>query len=85
MEDASHDDEVEATVVGIGHAYAIHAVEVREEGVGVAGEMAVVVGEDFAEEFGFGVGECFDHVSSVVAVKEELSWFVIEKIKNLNE
>jgi len=64
---------VEASVVGIGHTYAIHAVEVREEGVGVAGEMAVVVGEDFAEEFGFGVGECFDHVSSVVAVKEELT------------
>ncbi len=72
---------MEAPVVGIGHAYAVHAVEVCEEGVGVAGEVAVVVGENFAEEFGFGVGEGFDHISSVVAVEEELPKVVVEQIK----
>lgn len=34
--------------------------------------MAIVGGEDEAEEFLFGVGEGFDHVASVVGVKEEL-------------
>lgn len=34
--------------------------------------MTVVGGEDEAEEFLFGVGKGFDHVASVVGVKEEL-------------
>ncbi len=42
------------------------AIEVCE--VGVAGEVVVVVGKDFAYEIGFGIDECFDHVSSIVAI-----------------
>jgi hypothetical protein len=34
--------------------------------------VAVVEGKDFAKKFGLCVSECFDHVSPVVAVEEEL-------------
>ncbi len=43
--------------------------------------MTVVGGEDEAEEFLFRVGEGFDHVASVVGVKEELETTWREKHK----
>ena len=38
--------------------------------------MTVVGGKDEAEEFLFRVGECFDHVASVVGVEKELETWI---------
>merc|ERR1740139_1126609 len=55
-----------------GYFDTVHSVEVRYEGMGVVFGVAVVLWEDCVEEVFFFACLGFDHVSSVVAVEEEL-------------
>jgi hypothetical protein len=58
-------------LASIGYLDAVKAVKLRKEGVWVLLDMVVVVPEDFAEKFVFGVMNRFDNVLVVSGEIEE--------------
>ena len=47
--------------------------------------MSIVERKDFAHELGFGVGERFDHVQSVVGVEKELKKVCVDRLRGITQ